>query len=140
MQQQHRSRTRSRQIGTPEFKALIIVTYYLGIGIYAAVLFCVGFQVWPKGRFSKVLINYLQCENDTPGTCDRSMVEEAVLTELMLDVALILTGLLPVVNIIYVINTGEMKKRIQGSTRRLRTLSKSVTGISKVSLHTSSFT
>ena len=99
---------------TPEVKILFILCYFLGIGLFSIAIFSASFwNTVPK--FRQNLSKYFLCETiGTIGnscTDERSALDDAIVIQLLFDVAYILLGLFPAVNLIYAVNISDLKQK-----------------------------
>ena len=86
-------------------KILFIICYFLGIGIFALTIFCASFWSTLPQRLSE----YLLCESIgmRPGnSCadERRSLSNEVILQLLFDIAFILLGSFPAVNLVYAVN------------------------------------
>ena len=96
-------------------KILFIVCYFLGIGIFALIVVCAAFW-YTVAQFRQDLSEYLLCESIgmRPGnSCadERRSLNSAVILQILFDIAYILLGSFPAVNLIYAVNISDLKQK-----------------------------
>ena len=94
-----------------ELKILIVFIYFFIFTVISLISFTIGSQNIPE--FISELTLYFACESQgvQPGrTCERGF--NRMLNEAILCLSLILLGFVPVVNLVYVINYQEMKRKL----------------------------
>ena len=83
------------------------------IGVYGAITLSITYRHWPVPKLVQEITTYFLCESTglRPGrTCDRSGINEYVKPQVFLKITYILLAILPVVNIVYVWNTHDLKR------------------------------
>ena len=100
--------------GTPERKLLLVLCYYVIFGSETLVTFAVS--TTNIGPYIAAVSNYFACEangNSTSGRCDAERKGFESLNHFQLTfLAYILLGLLPAMNLVYVMNCKKIKKCI----------------------------
>ena len=98
----------------PEMKILIILSYFLGIGIYALIVVEVFFLT--GSQLEQTFAAYILCESTGTLTANSCSEEKSQLNKLMAfhvcsDIAYMLLAVVPTVNIIYVIHVRKLKQQ-----------------------------
>ena len=98
----------SSKFGMAEKKILVILCYYVILGAVALTTFTI--TIGSVERLTNELEQYFLCEAVGPeDPCDRSEFEKLTHPELI-GLSYVLLGLLPAVNLFFVINVNELKQ------------------------------
>ena len=99
-------------ISTAEKKLLAVLCYYILFGITALVSF--AFYLAQKETLTATTIQYFTCEatGHVPGKCDRGLFEQHDDIWWLICISFILLGFIPTVNLIFVVNFGEVRGRL----------------------------
>ncbi len=107
-------------IGAAERKILIILCYYIVLGVFTLATFTHGVRRSDKraNEYGK----YFLCEStgidpDNPESCELGNSEDI---SILLMCSNVLLGLLPAVNLIYAVNGRELKQFFNRKSRRMR--------------------
>ena len=91
---------------------MIIFSYYVLLTVVALTAFTITTR--NSEPFTKQLLNYFACEgkgNDPNNPCDRNTFRQLAIPWLSV-IGFILLFLLPAVNLVYVLNIKELKKKL----------------------------
>ena len=95
---------------SPELKILIISCYYVTFAVFIVTTFTIT-HIQMEAQFFSDVASYFACEATGTGSeCDRSFGELS--GEIFSFLSLILIGLFPIVNLVYVLNIQELKQQI----------------------------
>ena len=121
---------KSNSMNTAKLKVQIVLLYFLIITLYSVPNYTVS--TITGITFSERLMTYFNCESQgiQPGrTCER-MFDRST-SEILNAVSSVLFGLYPVVNLLFIINFHEMKKKIliclNGKSKRYATRTSTLT-------------
>ena len=97
-------------VSTAEKKLLIVLCYYILFGIVSMVFSSLTSSNISHQLFQAIATHFT-CEalGYTPGKCDRGLFEQYSITWLF-SLTLVLLALIPVVSLVFVLNTGDVKK------------------------------
>lgn len=102
-------KNRSHQLMRTQIKLFIILSYYVIFGVVGLTSYSAGLSA--RKEREEDLIEYFACEARGSGnSCSKSEVSQLDIESLVI-VSFILTGLYPVVNLIYVIQVTELKQK-----------------------------
>ena len=97
-------------VSTAEKKLLIVLCYYILFGIVSMVFSSLTSSNISRQLF-EAIVNHFTCEalGYTPGKCDRGLFQQYSITWLF-SLTLVLLALIPVVSLLFVLNTEDIKK------------------------------
>ena len=96
--------------GTAELKILIVICYYITLVVFSVIAFTIITEDIPDLRDD--LMQYFTCESlgvNSGLDCQRDTITDRVDSEIHITMSFILTGLLPYVHLIYIINSDDIK-------------------------------
>ena len=97
-------------VSTAEKKLLIVLCYYILFGIVSMVFSSLTSSNISRQLF-EAIVSHFTCEalGYTPGKCDRGLFQQYSITWLF-SLTLVLLALIPVVSLLFVLNTEDIKK------------------------------
>ena len=103
-----------------EIKILIALTYYFLLGAFITA--AVTIPAYGFSQFNTDISNYFLCESSGTNpnkVCDREF--ERFNSRMVFITALLIVGMFPIVNLVYVLNVQELKKILSRRLKRHRT-------------------
>ena len=99
-------------ISTAEKKLLVVLCYYILFGVTALITFAL--YTARRDTLIATTIQYFTCEatGHVPGKCDRALFQQHDDIWWLFCVVYILLGLIPTVNLIFVVNFGVIQEKV----------------------------
>ena len=116
--------------GTAERKLLVVFLYYITLGVVSLTSFTLATRY--VDRNIAATIEYFDCEKSGHNNTQACSLDRVVFPSLTLT-SFILLGLFPAINLVFAVNTKELKSALKQLSVKARTVV-SVTGESSISM------